>query len=136
MGFWLAVVALSLLLAPGLVAPVCAGTFGLVVPIGGQAGDIALDEGSDEHGGEDTMRDEGAFAAGEDRSAGLWGPEPWQVLGPERAPKLSSANLLRSSSFFPPSSTETETGNYITMQTVDVWQRHGAGKSKAFTYAC
>lgn len=44
MGFWLAAVALVLLLVPGLVAPVCAGTFGLVVPIGGQAGDIALDE--------------------------------------------------------------------------------------------
>src|SRR6476660_11354 len=44
MGFWLAAVALGLLLAPGLVAPVYAGTFGLVVPIGGQAGDIALDE--------------------------------------------------------------------------------------------
>ena len=35
MGFWLAVVALGLVLAPGLVAPVYAGTFGLVVPIGG-----------------------------------------------------------------------------------------------------
>src|SRR5437899_3989178 len=44
MGFWLAAVALDLLLVPGLVTPVCAATFGLVVPIGGQAGDIALDE--------------------------------------------------------------------------------------------
>src|SRR5438067_10767280 len=44
MGFWLAAVTLGLLLAPGLLAPVYAGTFGQVVPIGGQAGDIALDE--------------------------------------------------------------------------------------------
>jgi uncharacterized protein (TIGR03437 family) len=44
MGFWLAAVALGLLLIPGLVAPVCAGTFGRVVPIVGEASDIALDE--------------------------------------------------------------------------------------------
>ncbi|PYT26331.1 MAG: hypothetical protein DMG58_22740 [Acidobacteria bacterium] len=43
-GFWLVLVALGVLLVPGLVAPVYAGTFGLVVPIGGQASDIALDE--------------------------------------------------------------------------------------------
>src|SRR5438309_7707728 len=44
-GFWLVLVALGVLLVPGLVAPVYAGTFGKVVPIGGQASDIALDEG-------------------------------------------------------------------------------------------
>src|SRR5258706_7620583 len=44
MGFWLAAVTLGLLLAPGLLAPVYAGTFGQVVSIGGQASDIALDE--------------------------------------------------------------------------------------------
>src|SRR5258708_6500270 len=44
MGFWLAAVTLGLLLAPGLLAPVYAGTFGQVVAIGGQASDIALDE--------------------------------------------------------------------------------------------
>src|SRR2546426_10499565 len=43
-GFWLVLVALGVLLVPGLVAPVYAGTFGLVVPIGGQASDIALDD--------------------------------------------------------------------------------------------
>lgn len=40
----LCLAALSLLLAPGLVAPVSAATFGTVVPIGGQGADIALDE--------------------------------------------------------------------------------------------
>jgi len=44
MGFWLAAVALGLLLVPGLVSPVCAGTFGLVMPIARQADDITLDE--------------------------------------------------------------------------------------------
>ncbi len=43
-GFWLATMTLGLLLAPGVVQPVYAGTFGQVVAIGGQAGDIALDE--------------------------------------------------------------------------------------------
>jgi uncharacterized protein (TIGR03437 family) len=43
-GLWLAAAVLSLLLAPALVAPVSAATFGTVVPIGGQGSDIALDE--------------------------------------------------------------------------------------------
>jgi uncharacterized protein (TIGR03437 family) len=43
-GLGLALAALGLLLAPGLVRPVSAATLGLVVPIGGQAADIALDE--------------------------------------------------------------------------------------------
>ena len=43
-GLCLAAAALSLLLAAGLVPPVSAATFGTVVPIGGQASDIALDE--------------------------------------------------------------------------------------------
>ena len=43
-GLCMAAVAASLLLAAGLAAPVSAATFGTVVPIGGQAGDLALDE--------------------------------------------------------------------------------------------
>jgi len=43
-GFWLALVAFVLLLLPGVVASVSAATFGTVVPIAGQAADIALDE--------------------------------------------------------------------------------------------
>ena len=43
-GACLSAAALSLLLAAGMVAPVSAATFGTVVPIGGQAADIALDE--------------------------------------------------------------------------------------------
>ena len=43
-GACLAAAALSLVLGAGLVAPVSAATFGTVVPIGGQAADIALDE--------------------------------------------------------------------------------------------
>lgn len=43
-GLCLAGAASSLLLAAGLVTPVSAATFGTVVPIGGQAADIALDE--------------------------------------------------------------------------------------------
>ena len=43
-GACLAAAALSLVFAAGLVAPVSAATFGTVVPIGGQAADIALDE--------------------------------------------------------------------------------------------
>ncbi len=43
-GLCVATAALSLLLATVLVAPVSAATFGTVVPIGGQAADIALDE--------------------------------------------------------------------------------------------
>src|SRR5579863_10325691 len=40
----LGLAACFLLLAAGLIAPVSAATFGTVVPIGGQASDIALDE--------------------------------------------------------------------------------------------
>lgn len=43
-GLCSAAAVLSLVLAPALVAPVAAATFGTVVPIGGQAADIALDE--------------------------------------------------------------------------------------------
>ena len=43
-GLWLALAALGTMLAPALVTPVLAATFGTVVPIGGQAADIALDE--------------------------------------------------------------------------------------------
>src|SRR5438270_12095016 len=42
---WLALAAAAgTMLAPALVTPVLAATFGTVVPIGGQAADIALDE--------------------------------------------------------------------------------------------
>src|SRR5712671_4836499 len=43
-GLWLALAALGTMLTPALVTPVLAATFGTVVPIGGQAADIALDE--------------------------------------------------------------------------------------------
>jgi DNA-binding beta-propeller fold protein YncE len=43
-GLWLALAALGTMLAAALVTPVLAATFGTVVPIGGQAADIALDE--------------------------------------------------------------------------------------------
>src|SRR3984893_34872 len=43
-GLWLALAALRTMLAPALVPPVSAATVGTVVPIGGQAADIALDE--------------------------------------------------------------------------------------------
>src|SRR5713226_3625831 len=43
-GLSLAVAVVALLLVPVLTVPVSAATFGTVVPIGGQAADIALDE--------------------------------------------------------------------------------------------
>jgi uncharacterized protein (TIGR03437 family) len=44
LGLWLALAALGTMLVPVLITPVLAATFGTVVPIGGQAADIALDE--------------------------------------------------------------------------------------------
>jgi len=44
LGVCLAAAALSFVLAAGMATPVSAATFGTVVPIGGQASDIALDE--------------------------------------------------------------------------------------------
>src|ERR1700730_14046160 len=43
-GLWLALAALGTMLAPALLTPVLAATFGTVVPIGGQAADIALND--------------------------------------------------------------------------------------------
>ena len=44
-GLTLAAIAACMVLAPGLSAPVQAAALGTVVPIGGQASDLALDEG-------------------------------------------------------------------------------------------